>query len=180
LELWLAVPESESGGPVFNFPDASFYTRDHLWVGPEEEGRVLIGVTEIFLTMLGEVEEVEYLATEGSSVRVGEILARLASDEDEMEVPSPLSGEIVRFNVELGDSPEVLFEEPYTEGWMVLLEVRPGKVLDNLLSVEEYEDFVEEQIAALDEELSEEDEEEIDLDLEVEEDEEEEDEDEDY
>ena len=58
-----------------------------------------------------------------SSVRTGNELAAIETVKVDLEVPSPLSGEIVAVNEALEDAPELVNQDPYGRGWLV--ELRP-------------------------------------------------------
>ncbi len=149
---------------MFTFPEELRYSSEHVWIRSERGGRAAVGVTQVVVALLGQPEEVEFLAAEGEIFEAGQALVRLSTDEDEWEVLSPLKGQVVEFNVDLADSPEMVGEDPFEEGWLLVIKTTEQE-LARLLSPEDYQDFVEEEMAELAEELEEEEEEnELDLD----------------
>ena len=54
----------------------------------------------------------------------------------------PIDGEVLEFNTELEDAPEVVNEDPYGKGWMVKLSVSDASQLDTLLSADEYQALI--------------------------------------
>ena len=58
---------------------------------------------------------------------------------------APVSGKVVEVNDPLTDAPETINEDPYEEGWMIVVEPADPKELDALMDAQAYRSFVEEQ-----------------------------------
>ena len=54
----------------------------------------------------------------------------------------PLSGEVIEFNEELEDEPELVNTDPYGKGWMIKIEISDNSQLDDLLDAEAYQDLI--------------------------------------
>ena len=54
----------------------------------------------------------------------------------------PLSGEVLLFNSELEDAPEVVNSDPYGEGWMIRIKISDLSEVENLLSADQYKDLI--------------------------------------
>ena len=54
------------------------------------------------------------------------------------ELVSPISGEVVSANQELKDKPELINDNPYENGWMLVVKMSNPDELDSLMSAEEY------------------------------------------
>ena len=54
----------------------------------------------------------------------------------------PLSGEVLLFNSELDDTPEVVNSDPYGSGWMIRIKISDFSEIDNLLSADQYKDLI--------------------------------------
>ena len=54
----------------------------------------------------------------------------------------PLSGEVLSFNSELEDAPEVVNSDPYGAGWMIRVKISDASEVDALLSAEQYKDLI--------------------------------------
>jgi glycine cleavage system H protein len=54
------------------------------------------------------------------------------------EIYSPISGKVVDVNKKLDDSPEVVNESPYDDGWLIKLEIKDKSEIDSLLDAESY------------------------------------------
>jgi len=58
---------------------------------------------------------------------------------------APISGEIIEVNYETIEVPEIINEDPLSEGWLLKVEMSASVEFDDLLSEEEYEDFLAEE-----------------------------------
>ncbi len=123
------------------FPDDRQYTREHEWARAEE-GRVRVGITDYAQDALGDVVYVD-LPQPGTEVRAGEPFGEVESTKSVSDLFSPVTGAVVEHNAALEDSPELVNEDPYGEGWMVMIEAGDLDELNALLSAEQYRSFVE-------------------------------------
>jgi glycine cleavage system H protein len=124
------------------YPSDLKYTREHEWAAPEENGRVRVGITDYAQDALGDVVYVD-LPEEGTEVRAGASLGEVESTKSVSDIFSPVSGSIVERNQALADSPELVNQEPYGEGWMVVIQMNDPEELDDLLTADEYQRFAE-------------------------------------
>lgn len=122
-----------------NIPDDLHYSKDHEWV--RVEGNIaVVGITDYAQDSLGDVVYVE-LPKVGDDFSANESFGSVESVKAVSEVFSPVSGEIVGINEGLADTPEQVNQSPYTDGWMIRVQLaNPGEV-DSLLTAGEYEDF---------------------------------------
>jgi glycine cleavage system H protein len=74
----------------------------------------------------------------------GESFGEIESVKSVSELFAPVSGEVVDVNAALGDTPEIVNEDPYGAGWMVKVRLDDANELDGLMSAEEYEAFISE------------------------------------
>ncbi|SRR5690554_1416578 len=118
------------------------FTKDHEWV--RVQGKVVVvGITDYAQDELGDVVFVD-LPSVGDQVEEGEGFAVVESVKAVSDIYAPVSGTIVKVNTELEDSPELINESPYEQGWIVEIELAEGTQLDDLMSEEEYEAFIKE------------------------------------
>ncbi|MBO8136663.1 MAG: glycine cleavage system protein GcvH [Desulfotomaculum sp.] len=125
-----------------NIPGELKYSKEHEWV-KVDGGRAVIGITDYAQDSLGDIVFVE-LPNVGDTFEAGDTLGVVESVKAASDIYTPLSGKVVEINRELEDSPEVINEDPYEKGWMVVLELSDPSQVENLLSKEEYEQFLEE------------------------------------
>lgn len=123
-----------------NFPKELKYTRSHEWIRQEEDGTVLIGLTDYAQSELGDLVFVN-LPQEGDELVAGESFADVESVKAVSDVYAPVSGTVTEVNEALLDAPESINEDPYG-AWLV----RAGEVdgTEELLDAEEYEKLVKE------------------------------------
>lgn len=119
------------------YPSDLRYTREHEWAALEENNRLRVGITDYAQGALGDVVYVN-LPDEGTEVRAGEALGEVESTKSVSDIFSPVSGRIVERNEALADSPELVNQEPYGEGWMVVIEMTDPEELDDLLDADGY------------------------------------------
>src|SRR5690606_31438748 len=98
-------------------------------------------ITTYAVEQLGDVTLVD-LPEPGAELHVGERFGDVESVKTVSELLSPVSGEVVAVNEALGDSPELVNQGPYTDGWMVAIRVSNLAELDELMDAATYETFV--------------------------------------
>ena len=124
------------------YPSDLKYTREHEWAALEEKNRVRVGISDYTQDALGDVVYVN-LPEEGTEVRAGEAVGEVESTKSVSDIFSPVSGRIVERNQALTDSPELVNQEPYGEGWMVVVEMSDPEELDDLLDADAYRQHAE-------------------------------------
>ena len=125
-----------------NLPEDLRYTQDHEWVRVEG-GTVRIGITDYAQDARGDVVFVQVPET-GSIVDAGATVSEVESTKSVSEIYAPVSGAVLDVNVELGDAPQRINEDPYGEGWICTLEVTEETQLDSLLDAAGYRKLIEE------------------------------------
>jgi glycine cleavage system H protein len=81
----------------------------------------------------------------GDVVKKGEAFGVVESTKAVSDLFAPISGKVVEVNDPLADAPETVNEDPYEEGWMIVVEVADPKDLGDLLDAPGYQKFVEEE-----------------------------------
>ena len=127
-----------------DIPEELKYTNEHEWVR-EESDYIVIGITDFAQDALGEIVYIE-LPTEGDEINKGDSFGAVESTKSVSDLYAPVSGEVIEVNESLLDSPEIINEDPYGDGWMI--KVRPFETdeLQDCLNYEEYTDMVEKEI----------------------------------
>lgn len=121
-----------------NLPEHLVYAVTHEWSYLDEEGLVVIGITDFAQEALGDLMSVE-LPEVGSEVSAGDEMMYLESVKANSDIFATVSGEIVEVNEDLDSSPELVNEEPYDAGWLVKIRPNDPSELDDLMSAEEYQ-----------------------------------------
>lgn len=119
------------------------FTESHEWIKDNGDGTVTIGISEHAQEMLGDVVFVDLPEVE-SEIEAGESFSLVESVKAASDIYSPITGEIVEVNEELGDSPELINEEPYEGGWIAKIKMSDPSELDGLTNAEEYLSSIEE------------------------------------
>ena len=112
------------------------YTESHEWARANDDGTVTVGITDHAQHLLGDLVFVE-IPEVGRAVAAAESCAVVESVKAASDVYSPLEGVIVEVNEALADTPELINEDPYGEGWIFRL--KAVAALDGLLDAAAYE-----------------------------------------
>jgi glycine cleavage system H protein len=126
------------------FPDNLHYTKEHEWVRVEEDGSVTVGITDYAQEQLGDIVYVELPEASDDPVQKDEPFAVVESVKAVSDVYAPLTGRVSEVNDELPNSPEVINQDPYGDGWMVRMQLDNKDEIEELLSAAEYEELVNE------------------------------------
>ncbi len=121
-------------------PENLFFTDQHEWVR-HENGKATIGITDFAQDQLGDITYVE-LPAEDTVVQIGDALAVIESVKAAGDVSSPVTGQVESVNDELDESPEKINQSPYNAGWICVLKEFDAAELENLMTAEEYEQFL--------------------------------------
>jgi glycine cleavage system H protein len=124
-------------------PDDLYYNRDHLWVR-KQGNRGTVGVTDHAQREMGEILFVD-LPEEGSQVDKNDGFGSLESSKTVAELRSPLSGEIVSINKDLEEEPSLVNDDPYGNGWLMVVEVDDPGELEDMLNAADYEELLEQK-----------------------------------
>ena len=116
------------------------YSKEHEWVASEETVAT-IGITDYAQDQLGEIVYVELPAV-GDKISKDDAFGVVESVKAVSDIYAPVSGTVVEVNQELPESPEMINEDPYGDGWLVKVKVSDPTELDDLLDNEEYEELV--------------------------------------
>jgi glycine cleavage system H protein len=121
------------------YPANFKYTKDHEWVSLAG-AEATVGITDFAQHQMGDVVFVE-LPEVGRTLKQGEVFGTIESVKAVSELFSPLSGEVVAVNDELGGHPELVNDKPH-ETWMI--RIRPGNAEEAsaLLDAAAYEQLI--------------------------------------
>jgi glycine cleavage system H protein len=125
-----------------NVPADLKYTREHEWA-KQEGGRVRVGITAFAQEQLGDVVFVE-LPKVGSRVRAHQTFGVVESVKAVSDLFAPVSGEVVEVNANLTQKPETVNQDPYGDGWMLLVQPADAGEWDQLLTAAQYEQLIAE------------------------------------
>lgn len=122
---------------VFKVKSGCYYTEEGVWL-QVEDGRGRVGVSDFLQQRSGDVAFVN-LPELGTTLRQGERMASIETIKADVTINSPISGVVDESNREVEIKPELINEDPYGEGWLVLAEMSDLESdRKNLLTAEEY------------------------------------------
>lgn len=124
-----------------NFPEQLKYTKDHEWVKIEGD-TATVGVTDFAQSELGDIVFIE-VETEGETLDQEEVFGSIEAVKTVSDLFMPLAGEVTAFNEALEETPELVNEDPYGQGWIIKIKVSDPAQAEELLSAEDYQATVE-------------------------------------
>lgn len=125
-----------------NVPDELRYTQEHEWIEVLDDGNFRVGITDYAQDQLGDVVFVE-LPAPGGEFESGAMLAEVESTKSVAEVYAPLAGTVAAVNEALVDTPELVNQDPYGDGWFVTLHPAAEPDLDSFLNANDYRILIE-------------------------------------
>jgi len=122
-----------------NVPADLKYTPEHEWAKKEGE-RIRVGITAFAQSELGDVVFVE-LPKAGAKVSQRQSFGVVESVKAVSDLFAPLSGEVVEVNAALAKAPETVNQDPYGQGWMIVIKPSNAAEWDQLLTSAQYEEL---------------------------------------
>ena len=123
-----------------SIPKELKYTNDHEWVRIEGDNAI-IGITDFAQGELGDIVFVE-VETEGEVLEKEEVFGSVEAVKTVSDLFMPISGEVVSFNSELLNSPEIVNTDPYGEGWIIRVKLSQASDVDRLLTADQYKALI--------------------------------------
>lgn len=118
-------------------PSDNRYTDSHEWFRTQGD-IVTMGITQYAVDELTDITYVE-MQEVGSTVDSGDALGEIESVKATSDVYSPISGEIIEVNGQLGDDPSLVNTDPYGEGWLLKIRVSDASALSALMDSDAYD-----------------------------------------
>ena len=112
------------------------YTKEHEWIRVEGE-EAYVGITDYAQSQLGDIVFVE-VETEGDNLEAGDTFGSIEAVKTVSDLYMPVSGEVLEFNSELEDQPDLVNKDPYGKGWIIKVKIEDEAQLDGLLSADAY------------------------------------------
>ena len=117
-------------------PEGLKYSKEHEWVATEES-LATVGITDYAQDQLGEVVYIELPAV-GDKVSKDDPFGVVESVKAVSDIYAPISGTVTEVNQELIESPEMVNEDPYGDGWLIKVKITDMSDLEDLMDAEEY------------------------------------------
>jgi glycine cleavage system H protein len=125
-----------------DFPEELKYSKEHCWV--RVEGRkAVIGITDYAQQELGAISALE-LPEVGDDLEQDDSFGSVEARKTVAELYAPISGPVLDVNKELPDAPALINDDPYDDGWLVMVEIVAPDELTSLMNADDYREYVEE------------------------------------
>ncbi len=121
--------------------DLLYYT-EHEWVRVEDDTAV-VGITDYAQDALGDIVYLD-LPEAGEDVSIGDTVGEVESVKSTAELHTPVSGTVTEVNQKVADTPEVVNDDPYGDGWLFKAKISDRTKLDDLMNAEEYNEYTKE------------------------------------
>ena len=117
------------------------YTKEHEWVSIDNN-IATIGITDHAQGQLGDIVFVELPDVE-SQIKQDDTFGVVEAVKTVADLFAPVSGRVTEINVSLEESPDLINSNPYESGWIIKVAIDDLEEYNNLMSSEDYEDFIE-------------------------------------
>ena len=114
----------------------------HEWVKQDEEGLMVVGISDHAQDALGDIVYIE-MPEVGQQILAGEEAGVVESVKAASDIYSPVSGIVEEVNETLDESPETVNQDPYGDGWFFKLKANDDRELDELLDADAYKELCE-------------------------------------
>ena len=123
-----------------NIPLDLKYTKDHEWVKIEND-ILVIGITDFAQGELGDIVYVE-VETLNENLNSEEVFGTVEAVKTVSDLFMPISGEIIEYNENLIENPELINSDPYNQGWIIKVKPSEFKEVDSLINFDEYKKII--------------------------------------
>ncbi|MCG3115817.1 MAG: glycine cleavage system protein GcvH [Candidatus Manganitrophus sp. SA1] len=124
-------------------PENLRYHKEHEWVRAEGK-RATIGISHFAQEALGDIVYLEIPKT-GVNVQYGNEITEIESTKTTSPLYAPVGGKVVAVNEKLKEKPELINQDPYGEGWVVVIEMNDPKEVEKLMTAKEYDAFLQKE-----------------------------------
>ena len=119
-----------------------YYTKEHEWV-MIKNGIAEVGITDYAQKQLGDIVYVD-LPEVGKEIDAGDTLANIESVKNVAPVYAPVTGKVIQVNDDLNDEPGLINDDPYGAGWIAVLEMKDPTEIEDLMTAEDYAEYLKE------------------------------------
>ena len=123
-----------------SIPTEIKYTKEHEWISLDGEV-AMIGITDYAQSQLGDIVFVE-LPNVDSEINQNDTFGVIEAVKTVADLFAPVKGLIIELNSSLEDSPDLINSDPYGAGWIIKVKVSNSNQYDDLMSNDEYEEFI--------------------------------------
>ena len=124
-----------------NVPAELRYTKDHEWARAGG-GELVVGITAFAVEQLGDITLVNLDVKAGDVVTAGKPFGTIESVKTLSDLYAPVAGKVLKINDALASKPELVNEDCYGKGWMVVIAPSQAGEKDKLMSATAYSDML--------------------------------------
>ena len=124
-----------------NFPNELKYSKDHEWIRIDGDVAT-VGITEFAQTELGDIVFVD-VDTEGEVLEKEEVFGSVEAVKTVSDLFMPVTGEVLEFNNNLDETPELINTDPYGAGWIIKVSISEINEINDLLDSKEYKELID-------------------------------------
>ena len=124
-----------------SFPKDVKYTKDHEWLRVDGN-EAYVGITHFAQSELGDIVFID-VDTEGESLEKEEVFGSVEAVKTVSDLFMPVNGDVLEFNENIEDNPELINSDPYGDGWIIKISISDLTELDDLLTSESYQKLVD-------------------------------------
>src|ERR1700730_1810789 len=135
-----SAPKTVSRGMDMEVPPGLKYSKEHEWVATEESVAT-IGITDHAQDQLGEIVYLE-LPSVGEKISKDDPFGVVESVKAVSDIYAPVSGTVIEINEDLPESPGIVNEDPYGDGWLIKVKIADMSDLEDLMDADEYTELL--------------------------------------
>ena len=125
-------------------PKDRLYSSDHEWIKDDGKGTVIVGITDYAQEMLTDIVFVD-LPEIGKKVVAHATMAVVESVKSVSDIFAPVGGEVIDVNTRLEETPELINQDAFGEGWIVKMRLDDTGERKMLLSADDYDEMLKEE-----------------------------------
>ena len=122
-----------------NIPENLLYSKDHEWIAIDGD-IATVGITDFAQNELGDIVYID-VDTIDETLEQDEVFGSIEAVKTVSDLFIPLEGEVVEFNDVLEDEPELVNNDPYSNGWIVKIKISNTNT-EHLLDAEAYKELI--------------------------------------
>lgn len=127
-----------------DLPEELLYSKEHIWIRVEG-GKAVVGITDYAQEHLGTISALE-LPDAGDELDQDDSFGTIEARKTVADLYAPVSGVVLEVNTEVIDSPEIVNDDPFDGGWLLVIEMSDPEELKLLMSADDYLEQVSEEI----------------------------------
>ncbi|MCA8884582.1 MAG: glycine cleavage system protein GcvH [Rhodobacteraceae bacterium] len=117
------------------------FTEEHEWLRADDDGVIVVGITEHAATQLGDLVFVELPEPDTEVAKDDEVVV-IESVKAASDILAPMDGTIIEVNEALVDNPALVNEDPMGEAWFFKMVPSDPSQMDDMMDADAYAKFI--------------------------------------